>query len=193
MQGSYRQRDERRLRPALACLLVSLALAGCETSPGTQTARLDVRAAIARGDIHSPKAAALAVASIDGAPDALAARLRQDMASEAATRDITITDPALARYVIRGYLDAYPTETGTSVHTVWDVFDSTRQRRQRLDDAFELPGSGSDPWAGVNDDVLANIAARTADNLAIFLGSTPEAAGGSSQTASLPTGGPTAN
>lgn len=163
-----------------AGLCIAASLGGCvDPVAGPQAGRLDVRAAIARGDMHSPRSAAMAFASIDGAPDPIASRLKQDLTSEAATREITITTPALARYFIRGYVDAYPTETGTSVHYVWDVFDTTMRRRQRVGDALDLPPSnGSDPWSGVNEEVLANIAARSADDLAMFLGQTPEAVAG---------------
>ncbi len=163
-------------------------------SPATQSGRLDVRAAIANGQLQSPKGAAMAFASIDGAPETITTRLKQDMASEAATRQITITDPTVARYLVRGYLDAYPTETGTSVHYVWDVFDATKQRMQRLDDAFDLPKSRTDdPWGGVNDEVLAGIASKSTDDLAVLLGKTPEASGEPSKTATLAAPGPTAN
>ncbi len=181
MSISDRPARRRRDRAHLAAAGMTLAacLSGCvDPAAGPQAGRLDVRAAIARGDVHSPKGAAMAFASIDGAPEPIASRLKQDLASEAATREISITAPALARYFVRGYVDAYPTETGTSVHYVWDVFDTTLRRTQRVGDAFELPPSGPDPWSGVNDDVLASIAARSADDLAMFLGNTPEAAAG---------------
>lgn len=178
MRLNDRPRGRARIIVAtLAVLPIMAGLGGCvDPALGPQAGRLDIRAAIAKGEIQSPKMAAMAVASIDGAPEAITARLKHDMASEAANREITITDPALARYFVRGYLDAYPTESGTSVHYVWDVFDTTKHRTQRLDDAVDLPAAaGDDPWSGVSDEVLANIAARSADDLAVFLGKTPEA------------------
>lgn len=136
-----------------------------------------MRSAIARGEMHSPRAAAVTLTSIDGAPDPVIARFKQDVAAEAKGREITITDPSLARYFVRGYLDAYPTDKGTQIHYVWDVFDSAKQRTRRLDDDVIIPQNAADGWSAVDDTVLASLASRSADDIATYLATTPEAAG----------------
>ncbi len=167
----------------LAVIAVALPamLGGCvETmSPAGEAKALDIRAAITRGDMPSPHAATVALASLEGAPEPLAARFRQDFAGEAAGRQVSLGDGSLAHYFLRGYLDAYPTESGTSVHYVWDLFDASKQRLRRLEEAFELPGAGAggDPWSGVDDAMLASMAARSADDVAIALSGMPEATG----------------
>ena len=166
-------------------------LGGCveTTSPIGQAKALDVRAAITRGDMPSPHAATVALASLEGAPEPLAARFRQDFAGEAAGRQVSLGDPSLAHYFLRGYLDAYPTESGTSVHYVWDLFDASKQRLRRLEEAFDLPRAGADgdPWSGVDDAMLASMAARSADDVAVTLAGMPEAAGdGPKANASAP-------
>ncbi len=152
-------------------------LGGCvENFPDAKVARGDVRGAIARGEMRSPRSAAIALASIEGAPEPVLARFKAAMATEAAGREITITDPTLARYLIRGYLNAYPTEAGTSVHYVWDVFDAEKHRTQRLDDDVSVPGTAADPWSVVDEKVLTSLAARSTDDIATYLATTPEAA-----------------
>lgn len=167
-----------RRRNALAAVLLAGSLAGCDTVGSTgPVARLDVRAAIARGEMRSPRPATVAISSIEGAPEAVVARLRQDFVAEAAGRDIALAEAPQARYFVRGYLDATPGETGTAVHYVWDVFDSAKQRNRRIDDGFEVPGQpGADPWSGVDDAALGTMASRSADDLAMFLSGVPEAA-----------------
>ncbi len=166
---------------AVIAVALPVMLGGCveTTSPAEQASALDIRAAISRGDMHSPHAATVALASLDGLPEPLAARFRQELAGEAAGRQVSLGDPSLAHYFLRGYLDAYPTESGTSVHYVWDLFDSSKQRLRRLEEAFELPhaGAGGDPWNGVDDAMLATMAARSADDIALALSGMPEAAG----------------
>ena len=157
---------------------LAMPLGGCSQS--LAEAKLqgsDITGAIAKGEMRSPKPAAVAFSSIEGAPDDLVTRFKQGMTAEAGLRQITVTDPALARYFVRGYLAAFPTDKGTSVRCVWDVYDSTKRRVERLDDELDLPGSDGDPWASVDDKVLADMAARSADVIAAFLATTPEAAG----------------
>ena len=173
----------RRARWVLASvsLLMAGSLAGCvEPAPEIQAnARPDIRNAIARGQLTSPRAATVSLVSLEGAPDTVQARFRQALATEAASREITITDEASARYLVRAYLSAYQTESGIQVSTVYDVYDAGRKlREQRVDDTLDVPGSAEDPWSAVNDTVVTNLAARSADDLALALGGTPEAQAG---------------
>ena len=65
----------------------------------------------------------------------------------ARARDIAVVDAAKARYLVRGYLSASPTEDGAEIEYVWDVFTADKQRVQRLNDVIEVKGAGDDPWA----------------------------------------------
>ena len=176
--GIARRFGSGRLVGALALAAAAAGLGGCSQSLAeAKFETSDISGAIARGEIHSPKSAAIAFSSIEGAPADVLARFRQGVTAEAGSRQITITDPSLARYFVRGYLDAFPTDTGTAIHTVWDVFDTSKRRVERLDDGLDLPASAGDPWSGVDDKVLAAMAARSADAIAVYLATTPEAAG----------------
>ena len=175
-----------------ACLVIGVG--GCTQSLAVATLQPNpIRAAIDHGDMHSPKPAAMAFSSIEGAPDDLLVRFRTGVTQEAGARDITISDPALARYFVRGYLDAFPTDQGTSVRFVWDVFDTSKRRVERLDDMLDLPKSDGDPWALVDDKVLSSIAARSADSIATYLATTPEAVGPAPATPGVATSGAAAS
>lgn len=177
----------RRVLSGMTLLLVGAALAGCvEQFPDAQVGRGDIRNAIAKGQLTSPKAATVALVSLEGAPAAVDAQFRQLLTGEAAAREIAMTDAASARYLVRGYLSAYAGEGGgVQVAYTYDVFDAgTKRREQRLSDTIEVPGSGGDPWSAVNATVLASLAGRSADDLAVGLAGTPEAQAAAAKVAS---------
>jgi len=97
--------------------------------------------------------ASLAIVSVEGAPPAIAADFSRRLDSAARTRQLAVVDAAKARYLVRGYLSASPTQDGAEIEYVWDVFTAGEQRVQRLNDA-----------------------AKSADDLAAFLSNMPEAA-----------------
>ena len=177
MDRHRRARGIRIRGPILAGAAASLLLGGCEGPlPDVHVARGDIRNAIARGEMTSPRAATVALVSLEGGPDALQARFRQALVSEAANREITVSDEASARYLVRGYLSAYPTEAGTDLSYVYDVFDAGQRRRiRRVNDTITVPAAGGDAWGAVNDAVVTSLAARSADDLAVALAGTPEA------------------
>lgn len=183
-----RQARPRVLRGG-ALLLACCALAGCvEQFPDAQVARGDIRNAIAKGQLTSPRAATVALVSIEGAPLVVEMGFRQALTGEAASREIAVTDAASARYLVRGYLSAYPGENGgVRVAYAYDVFDAVDKRReQRLSDTLDVPGSGGgDPWAAVNAAVLASLAGRSADDLAVGLAATPAAQAAAGQVAAV--------
>ncbi|WP_370631341.1 hypothetical protein [Methylosinus sp. Sm6] len=131
----------------------------------------------------SPHGASVALASIEGAPDEVLARFRPIFARTAESRDIATAGEAEAAYKLRGYLTAYAGPEGaTRLGYVFDVFEHDGRRAQRLSDEVAAKGAG-DPWSALGEQELAELAARSADDLAAFLSNTPEAlaaAGGES-------------
>lgn len=187
MMGSWFGRPSPRLGASLMGLVLTAGLGGCDTMPEVNVARGDIRNAIARGQLTSPKAATVALVSLEGAPEGVVARFRQKLATEAAAREITITDVASARYLVRGYLSAYGGEAGTTVAYVYDVFDAGRKRReQRVTDTLDVPASPADPWGAVSDPVIATLVSRSADDLAVALAGTPEAQAAAGKVAAAP-------
>ena len=120
--------------------------------------------------------ASVAIVSVVGAPPAIAADFSRQLDGAAQSRDLALVDSAKARYLVRGYLSASPTEDGAEIDSVWDVFNAAKQRVQRLSDAVAVQGAGDDPWALASDAVIASVAARSAGDRAAFLSNTPEAA-----------------
>jgi hypothetical protein len=82
-----------------------------------------------------------------------------------------------ARFRVRGYLTAQPTADGqTALAFVWDVYDETKKRAQRVQGESIGRGSGgSDPWAGVNQTIVAKAASDSMDAIAGFLTTAPAA------------------
>ena len=177
----------RRCALGAAALVAALSVAGCETLPVTATVgRGDVREAIARGQLTSPRAATVSLVSLEGAPEGVAARFTQALDAAAAHREITLTDGASARYLLRGYLSAFQDESGATIAYTYDVFDAkTKRREQRVADTLVVPSSGSDPWSALTASALDSLAGQCADDLAVALAGTPEAqaAGGKLATA----------
>ena len=186
MVGTTSRRGAGLAAVGFGAIGLALGLAGCDTLPVTaNVGRGDIRNAIARGQMTSPKAATVALVSLEGAPAPIVARFRQSLAAEAANREITITDEPSARYLVRGYLSAYPSERGTSVAYVYDVYDAAEKRREdRIEDAIEVPGAPADPWSVAGDGVIASLAGRSADDLAVALAGTPEAQAAAGKVAS---------
>jgi hypothetical protein len=165
----------------LGAVAAAQALASCaeQQNPDAKFASVAQSEPLRRSDV-SPSGATVAVA-LDGAPAAIAARWTAAIAAAAADRDIVVTDEKNAKYLVRGYVSAYPVEGGAAIAYVWDVFDSSRHRVQRINDAITIKGSAEEPWALADETALTGMASRGADDLAAFLSATPEAIAKSEQ------------
>ena len=145
---------------------VALALAGCQET--TQTARPRIDA----------PGVPVSVQSISGAPENVTTSFAGLLGEAAAERKMEIVPgDKPARFRVKGYLTAQPTEDGqTSLAFVWDVYDSTRQRAQRVQgESIGKRSAGSDPWAGIDRTVVAKAASDSMDAIAGFLVTAPAA------------------
>lgn len=141
---------------------LALALSGCNDGP--------VSFAATSGQRVAAPGAAIAFYTLDGMPQQLSPRLTSALAGSAASRDMQLvaSGPGV-RYQLRGYLSAFTTDKGqTEVAWVWDVFDAARQRAQRIAGSETLSGGG-DPWSRVDDALLARVAERSMNDIALFL------------------------
>ncbi len=137
---------------AAALALGSAVLTGCQTAGGPTTV----------------PAVPIAFESIEGPPEALRNQLAGLLAGEAAARQMRlVATGGEARYRVRGYL-APSAEDGGSLAYVWDVFDATHQRAQRVTGASPARGNRSD-WSGIDENALRAVARRTLDGIAVFL------------------------
>ncbi len=164
---------------ARACVAALLAcfLAGCVdmARPAPEAAASVHQTNMARRQGVSPAGASVALTGFAGAQQALTDQFKADFDKAAKERDINVTEADKANYLIRGYLNAYPQESGTAVAFVLDIFDANRQRAQRIEDQVAIKAAAADPWSVVDQSVLAAVAAKSADDLADFLTNTPEA------------------
>ena len=119
--------------------------------------------------------ASVAIVSVEGAPEELSGVFLQDLVREAKARDVVIVEASKARYLVRGYLSAAPTADGAAFDYVWDVFTPEKLREQRLSDHVAVKGAGAEPWSLMSESTRRTIAAKSADDLAAFLSTTPEA------------------
>ena len=144
---------------------VALALAGCQETTATAS----------RPRVDAP-GVPVSVQSISGAPEAVTASFASLLGEAAAERKMEIVaGDKPARFRVRGYLTAQPTEDGqTALAFVWDVYDSTKQRAQRVQgESLGRRSSGSDPWAGIDQTIVAKAASESMDAIAGFLVTTP--------------------
>jgi hypothetical protein len=167
-------------------MLCAAGLGGCNDAPGSVEARATGGTQLAARPGISPSGATVAFASLQGAPAPVISRFTEKTYAEAAHRDVVVTQPGDAKYLLRGYLSAYPAADGTSLVYVWDLFDAHKQRIQRVEDAITLRGTAADPWSLVDDRALASIAAKGADDLAAVLTNMPEAVAAAAAPAPAP-------
>ena len=168
--GARRGGLARSVTGVVALVLAPL-LAGCVTEAGQHT-----------------RGATIAFESIDGLPRPVFDRLVARLDAEATTRQVAVVSrAAAARYRVRAYLAATVEPRRTTIHWVWDVYDSDLRRAIRL--AGEEPASRSrqDAWAAADDRVLGRIAAAGMTQLAAFAAgpgvATPDAVPTAPQTA----------
>jgi hypothetical protein len=163
--------------PRLPWLVLACLLSGCVDSNVAQgpDPSAPPSANIARRDGVSPAGATVALASFSGAPEEVTDRFTPIFADAAKRSEINFTDPDKANYLVRGYLTAHPDGDATAVAFVLDVFDSKKQRTQRVEDEILVKGQAADPWSLVDDQALAAVAAKSSDDLAAVMTNTPEA------------------
>jgi hypothetical protein len=167
-------RNSGRVVMGLSLSLLSVcALSGCADTRSAAVASDPV--ASIRPSGLSPRPAALAVTQMEGAPAPLQSQFMALFNADIAQRDVALTDQASARYLARGYLSAFPVDGGARLTYVWDIYDRTAHRAQRLNDEVALKGAAPDPWSMVDAAALTALAARSAGELAAYLSNTPEA------------------
>jgi hypothetical protein len=146
--------------------VVAFALAGCQENTTT---------AAARPRVDAP-GVPVSVQSISGAPDQVTTRFASMLGEAAAERKMEIVaSNAPARFRVRGYLTAQPTEDGqTALAFVWDVYDEAKKRAQRVQgESLGKRGGAEDPWAGIDQTIVAKAASDSMDAIATFLVSVP--------------------
>jgi hypothetical protein len=146
--------------------IAAFALAGCQETTSANAPRPRVDA----------PGVPVSVQSITGAPDAVTSRFAGLLGEAAAERKMEIVPgDKPARFRVRGYLTAQPTEDGqTALAFVWDVYDEAKKRAQRVQgESLGRKGGGADPWSGIDQTIVAKAASESMDAIASFLVTTP--------------------
>jgi hypothetical protein len=116
-----------------ALCVVAAGLAGCETT----------------ANAPSGETVAVAFEGLVGVPQEIGDRLTAELGRAANDRRIAIV-PARetsARWVVRGYFAPQTVGSDTVVGYVWDVFDRSGRRAQRLAGDVRLAGATAESWA----------------------------------------------
>jgi hypothetical protein len=161
--------------PVIFSFVSVLCLSGCLDAAvemgGPQAKVVGARSA---GPLISPHGASLAIVSVEGPPDEVGARFRNELESAAQSRDVALAEAERANYRLRAFLTASPAEGATRVAYVLDIYDRRGRRVQRLASEAGVEAD-PDPWRAVDEKSLILCAEKGADDLAAFLATTPEA------------------
>jgi hypothetical protein len=115
----------------------------------------------------------IAVEAIEGPPAEVSGALNAALVQAAADHQVSLVDDAQApRFRVKGYVTAGVAPDGkTELAYVWDVFDASNRRAQRVTGTEEVAGDPADPWARLDDKALKRIAGKSMDGIADFLAS----------------------
>ena len=158
-------------------------LAGCSSGP--------VGGILKSSESPATKSApaAVTIAPLIGAPTSVTRRLTAELTTAARQRRVRVvgSGDTSAGYTIRGYLATSPDQRGSKLAYIWDVTDTTGKRVHRITgEQIVQAEPGGDPWAGVDQDTLSKIAAKTATNLAAWLPKQTATAGARTTTTEPP-------
>jgi hypothetical protein len=163
------------------------ALMGCVDTVAQREPEPQVpkRTNMARREGVSPRGAAVGI-YIDSASPEVADRLWHLFEAEARDREINVTgDAKRTNYFANAVLAAAPAEGGTVYSFIWDLYSAKNSHAhiQRIDDQIFVKGPPVSIEA-VDDAILTQIAAKSADDLAAVLSNMPEAIAAASSPAS---------
>ena len=115
----------------------------------------------------------IAVEAIEGPPVEVTGALNAALVQAAADRQVTLVDDTQApRFRLKGYVTADQAADGkTELAYVWDVFDASNRRAQRVTGSVETAGDPANPWGQLDDKALKRVAGKSMDGIADFLAS----------------------
>lgn len=170
------QRAPATLKVTIIVGVLGFVLCGCVETTASLPPQADTQSRPTRQEsVASPRRASVALASLSGMPRDVADRMSLAFAQEAGAHDIPLAAPEKADYLVRGYVNAYPTDLGTSIAFVFDIFDAGKKRAQRLGDILFVRGTAADPSSLIDSAAMTKVFAKSAGDLATFLGNGPSA------------------
>lgn len=161
-------RQVMRLFQGFVCLFVAASLlSACTGIPKPFSRQKGILSA------SDPVSPPVSISAIDGAPKAAVDRMASQLYTESKHRGFTTTVGQKSRssIIMKGHLTAASTLNGTTVIYVWDVRAPNGASTHRISGEETIPGGSafSDPWSAVDDSALQRIAAKTADELSLFI------------------------
>lgn len=160
---------------ALAVLVGSM-LSGCNSTEEV----IDATSANARASASSSVAPVTAnrtirLAPVIGAPIEAVTPLSRRLATMAQKYGVAIvgTSEQGGDHILKGYLSAFRSGSGTTVVYVWDVLDLDGNRLNRIQGQDEVPGVLADPWANVPARTMENIATHTFESYLAWIQNKP--------------------
>jgi hypothetical protein len=145
---------------SIAVCLAPLALGGCQ-DVGFNAA---VPSRMAPG-------VPIAVEGIEGPPAEVASALTDALTQAAAQHQVTVVEDSQGpRFRLKGYLTASMAQDGkTALAYVWDLFDASNRRAQRVTGVEEAASDPADPWSSIDNNTLRRLAGKSMDGIADFL------------------------
>ncbi len=109
------------------------------------------------------------LAPIIGAPAKVSKDLTTELNVAAEKRNIPVIAGGGATYTLQGYLATSPEGKGYKLAYIWDVTDKMGRRVHRILGEQLVPKKGANPWAGVDQQTVRLISAKTMSDLAEWL------------------------
>lgn len=170
-----------RLVTAIGCAVL---LVSCQTMtpPKPKTADMSGPTVPAPPEATQPMQPQIAAADaafrfdqILGVPSLQQDTLARYLASSARARNIKLVRRAdsSAPYRVLGYLSAVGGDAGVEVTFVWDIVDAQNNRVHRVTGVEVAATASADPWSGVSDPDLQDIAARTIEDIYAWVNRLP--------------------
>jgi len=164
---------------AVLAVVIGLGLGGCaagdglfaSNSPDTLAGILPIAGQPAPAPAAQAQPAKIAIAPIMGPPDQVGMQLQAQLATNFDAQRITIakapTDPP--EFTMRGFVTSDREKTRTKVTYIWDVFDQTGRRVNRITGEEVVVTPQKDPWAAVSANVINTIATKVSASLISWL------------------------
>ncbi|MFM2422128.1 MAG: hypothetical protein RL291_658 [Pseudomonadota bacterium] len=160
----------RTAKVALAATIVSVGLAGCESSGVLNSAAPQTALAPTKAEPPKPQPVKVAFAQVIGAPDVAARQIQQDMTTAASAQNIALvpaTEPTAL--TIRGYFVAGKDRAGTKFSYIWDVTDTTGNRVHRFagdEVGAAVPANQRDNWVALTPPMSQSMAQKSVASIA---------------------------
>ncbi len=153
----------------LSLAVVAGALGACQTN-GTTAAAPPAKVTPSPAE-PAPAETALAFEPVVGIPEDRAAVLATELGAGAASSNLPITgrDKPGVTFRVKGYFSATAKGSSTEVSYIWDIFNAEGGRVHRIAGTETIPAALPDPWSGVPDDTLKDIARKTVGGLRSWL------------------------